>query len=913
MLRSLYSGISGMRANQTKQDVIGNNIANVGTTSFKASRARFQDMLSQSAGEATAPSSNQGGINGSQIGLGVQLAGIDTITKTGMMQPTSRNADLAIDGEGYFIVGKGGTIFEDGEISVNQSVGTHNIDSNSLSKSSMDVMYTRDGAFTLDSDGNLLTSDGYRVMGYSLTNDSTLSKATTQAPNSVAAAGLTFQFGPGAALNGYHIELGTVGAGTMPSANVDKESKKIIVNGDFATVGALKGEDVQTAINKGLSVAGIAQTLTVSGNPTIIKNIVSPGVTGGADDKAPATVSSGGFTFDFSAGDSLNGYTVELATVSTGTATSASVDKNLKKIFLSGDFVTPNAVTANAVKNAVNQGLSNAGISQVLTSVSGSSANINGLSGLTDNVGSIPVVPSIGAVAPLSSTTLGGFTLGFGYGGQLNDYKIKLGTTSALTTTSVSVDTTSKIVTINGDFTVTDPTAKSTLADQIKTKVNAALSMNNISQPVLKTVTVPAGNLTTTDNLIQVTGGKDLSSPASVEVGGLDFAFNNGKTFNGYTVELGKVSAGTTLGVTVNPTTKKITIDADFITPNAFSTSQLQTALDAAVASNIGAGAGQIDPATVGKVDANGVPIAGTAADIKITVTGSPKNITGVSSRQVDGGTKLVAPGVVSTAGFNFQMTPGGALNDYKFVVGNIAAGTPTSASVDTAHKTIVINGDFTMPNIINVGALQTAINNALSNKGVSQAVSVTGQNISINDIKSNVTNGGTPVQSIKANGVVSFVDGTKVINAYDGSLKSLRIPETIHDDASNTDLKVRTFSVGKDGVVSAVLEDGRVSAIGQLAMASFRNPAGLNKLGKNLYHASVNSGEPTLRSGINTNGEDNSKGYGDALQGMLEMSNVDLAEQFTDMIVTSRAFQASSKVITTGDEILQDILNLKR
>jgi len=95
--------------------------------------------------------------------------------------------------------------------------------------------------------------------------------------------------------------------------------------------------------------------------------------------------------------------------------------------------------------------------------------------------------------------------------------------------------------------------------------------------------------------------------------------------------------------------------------------------------------------------------------------------------------------------------------------------------------------------------------------------------------------------------------------------------------------------------------------------MASFKNPAGLAKMGNNLYTASVNSGEATLRSGIGTLGEDNSQGYGDALQGMLEASNVDLAEQFTEMIITSRAFQAAGKMITTGDEILQDIINLKR
>ena len=98
--------------------------------------------------------------------------------------------------------------------------------------------------------------------------------------------------------------------------------------------------------------------------------------------------------------------------------------------------------------------------------------------------------------------------------------------------------------------------------------------------------------------------------------------------------------------------------------------------------------------------------------------------------------------------------------------------------------------------------------------------------------------------------------------------------------------------------------------------MVSFKNDAGLTKMGKNIYNASANSGAPTIRCGANLKaGEDgyNASGYGEMLQGMLEMSNVDLAEQFTDMIIASRAFQANGKIITTGDEILQDLVNLKR
>ena len=90
---------------------------------------------------------------------------------------------------------------------------------------------------------------------------------------------------------------------------------------------------------------------------------------------------------------------------------------------------------------------------------------------------------------------------------------------------------------------------------------------------------------------------------------------------------------------------------------------------------------------------------------------------------------------------------------------------------------------------------------------------------------------------------------------------------------------------------------------------AAFSNPAGLLKVGNNNYLPSANSGDALTLKDPNTE----STGNNDILQGYLEMSNVDLANEFTDMIVTSRSFQANSRSITTSDEMLQELLNLKR
>jgi flagellar hook protein FlgE len=141
MLRSLYSGISGLRAHQTMLDVTGNNIANVNTTGFKASATQFQDTLSQMTQAAAAGQDGAAGSNPAQIGLGVRVAGISTNFGQGSAQNTGRGSDMMISGDGFFITGKGGQNF-----------------------------YTRAGAFEPDSAGRLVSPDGGILQGWIAAN-----------------------------------------------------------------------------------------------------------------------------------------------------------------------------------------------------------------------------------------------------------------------------------------------------------------------------------------------------------------------------------------------------------------------------------------------------------------------------------------------------------------------------------------------------------------------------------------------------------------------------------------------------------------------------------------------------------------------------------------------------------------------
>lgn len=140
MMRSLYSGVSGLKVHQTRMDVIGNNIANVNTVGYKAQRANFSELFYQTTQSASGPNAETGagGQNPKQIGLGVSLAQISTdVTGEGGSQYTGNGLDLKINGDTFFVINKGGANY-----------------------------YTKAGNFTTDGFGNLVTGSGGSVMGY---------------------------------------------------------------------------------------------------------------------------------------------------------------------------------------------------------------------------------------------------------------------------------------------------------------------------------------------------------------------------------------------------------------------------------------------------------------------------------------------------------------------------------------------------------------------------------------------------------------------------------------------------------------------------------------------------------------------------------------------------------------------------
>ncbi|HID15987.1 MAG TPA: flagellar hook-basal body complex protein, partial [Candidatus Atribacteria bacterium] len=145
MMRSLFSGMFGLKSHQTRMDVIGNNIANVNTYGFKSSRVNFQDVLSQTLRGPSSPQGDKGGTNAMQVGLGVKIGAIGISMSQGSLQTTGNSTDLSVDGDGFFVLSDGSNIY-----------------------------YTRAGAFGLDADRTLIDpGTGLKVMGWTKIDETT--------------------------------------------------------------------------------------------------------------------------------------------------------------------------------------------------------------------------------------------------------------------------------------------------------------------------------------------------------------------------------------------------------------------------------------------------------------------------------------------------------------------------------------------------------------------------------------------------------------------------------------------------------------------------------------------------------------------------------------------------------------------
>ena len=362
MVRSMYSGVSGMRSNQIRLDTIGNNVANVNTVGFKGSRVTFRDIYYQNMRSAAGASSNAGGTNPSQVGVGTQVASVDIMQNRSSFTQTDMGLDLAIDGEGFFQV--------------------QDKDGNKY--------FTRAGQLNFDSAGNLVDSRGNFVLGVSgdptgKAPGSNLIQVALPSVNPAASTGTQkingTDFMITASNNSKEGNVGFsfVSDATMPigqkvSAEVGPSGIVVRLNAsaDFTSMADLNTE-VNNAINSYMvSKTGSghpAGTFTISspsaatlfaGGPLTGKEICAPdfGVNRGSISGWTAgEYTTGGFTFKsvgdgFSATDALT--SIQVAEKTAGTASPKTVTVVINGTTYTADITEAQANSASSIllKNA---------------------------------------------------------------------------------------------------------------------------------------------------------------------------------------------------------------------------------------------------------------------------------------------------------------------------------------------------------------------------------------------------------------------------------------------------------------------------------------------------------------------------------------------------------------------------------
>lgn len=296
MLRSMYSGISGMKNFQTKLDVIGNNIANVNTYGFKKSRVTFSDTMNQTISGASASQENRGGTNSKQVGLGSTISTIDTIHTGSSLQTTGRSLDLGINGDGYFVVKQGDAQY-----------------------------YSRAGNFYLDDNGTLVTGEGLKVQSY----EKGVLKDITVNVNSVLPATITDKL----VLTGNLPKTATGTEGINQQLKVvDKDGKEHVLDVTVTPKNALTGDWAIKITNSSAPATPVAPA------------------TGNSKDFNIKVNDNGSVTFDTTTPNTL-----ELNSIGIGGAISQKITLSTSEITKTGDSITllgtPNGNTSGSLES----------------------------------------------------------------------------------------------------------------------------------------------------------------------------------------------------------------------------------------------------------------------------------------------------------------------------------------------------------------------------------------------------------------------------------------------------------------------------------------------------------------------------------------------------------------------------------
>lgn len=847
-MRSLWSGVSGLQAHQVAMDVEGNNISNVNTTGFKYSRADFGTMFSQTVKIATAPTDGRGGSNPLQIGLGVSVSSTTRIHSQGSVQTTDKNTDVAINGDGFFMVSDDGGLTR---------------------------YLTRSGDFKLDAYGNFVNNAGFVVQGWNINwDDQTIDSSRT--PKNIF-------IDPGMHIPAAKSTEVAVKANLNSGLNIGTSSRNLYA------LDSVHGWNTKTQRAEDENDTGTTQFYTTSKNSV---EVTEKGVDAGSLFNAK--------------GQGLNLRDGQGIWVSYADAKFTTDKANNANVF------DPNSTIAQQ-NNVIFWG--NKDIAVTLD------INLNGIRIQNNNIRSLDE-----AIA------------------YINTFTAPTDTRDGTGVKAVKKADGSGIEFVNDNADGTTDNMKN--IDLTVNVGNSAGERNTINYNANTGVFSPqGGNLTTAQNdtdwiagvaqlgqpqnVKVVTAHKYIYSSNPVDIGPMynpdgGPAFQPGANANTRPTEPGSAAYWDAVNgglLNTNVRTFRTTEDlrellqrdarygVDYDGSGTFAAADINQNIKVVVTAD---GHFAISNA---KEDSTvpGNAINGQANAVATTPKNMSFNITAYSNKQ----------GTVST---NDAFTAIFKAFDGPLVIGNqikeseqlklsaFSAGLEIYDSLGSKHtlevqfvkQSTTQDGGNEWQMIIRVpepaeinttgeGPTNIIVGTARFNNDGSLA------NYTPRTINFSPNNGAAPNQQIKLSfGTSGSNDGLVSSN----SASTLTGQAT--DGYTSGNLKPDAIRVDDKGNILGEFTNGKTFAVAKMAMASVANNSGLEEIGGNLFKVTANSGNIVV-------GEAGTGGRGEMKTSALEMSNVDLSRSLTELIIIQRGYQANSKTISTSDQMLQTLIQLKQ
>ncbi|EPP4231805.1 flagellar hook protein FlgE [Campylobacter coli] len=852
MMRSLWSGVSGLQAHQVAMDVEGNNISNVNTTGFKYSRADFGTMFSQTVKIATAPTDGRGGSNPLQIGLGVSVSSTTRIHSQGSVQTTDKNTDVAINGDGFFMVSDDGGLTR---------------------------YLTRSGDFKLDAYGNFVNNAGFVVQGWNINwDDQTID--SSRSPQNIF-------IDPGMHIPAAKSTEVAIKANLNSGLNIGTSSRNLYA------LDSVHGWNNKTQRPEDENDTGTTQFYTTSKNSV---EVTEKGVDAGSLFNANGTglnlregqgiwVSYADAKFTTDRANGANVFDPNLTVAQQNNVIfwgnkdiSVTLDINLNGVRIQNDNIRSldEAIAYINTFTAPTDTRDGTGVKAVKKADGSGIEFVNdNADGTTDNMKNIDLTVNVGNSAGERNTINYDANTGVfsPQGGNLttaqNDTDWIAGAAQVGQPQNVKVVTAHKYIYSSNPVTI---------PPMINPDGGPAFQPNNGNRP-----TDPAsanywdaiqGSLkNTTERTFRTT--EDLrellqrDARYGVDYNGSGIIDNATPTF-----DANDINQAVKVVVTEN---------GNFAISNANETSTIPA--------NAGAGAN--------------------------AATTNPKNmsfnITAYSNKQ----------GTVST---NDAFTKIFKAFDGPLVIGNqikeseqlklsaFSAGLEIYDSLGSKHtlevqfvkQSTTQDGGNEWQMIIRVpepaeinttgeGPTNIIVGTARFNNDGSLA-SYTPRTINFSP-----NNGAAPNQQIKLSfGTSGSNDGLVSSN----SASTLTGQAT--DGYTSGNLKPEAIRVDDKGNILGEFTNGKTFAVAKIAMASVANNSGLEEIGGNLFKVTANSGNIVV-------GEAGTGGRGEMKTSALEMSNVDLSRSLTELIIIQRGYQANSKTISTSDQMLQTLIQLKQ